>query len=165
MNRFIIEETPEQIAESLCDQHIVKMPLEETQMLCSAIWHHAPDYAEEKKLYKPVHVKHPCSIWARENRDNYLFAWNLARCMFDEYTIRYKRTHDSRKLLLALINGSRFIPSGKMTRHPQCFSGQDDLKTNEFFPIKAYRGFYIRDKSRFARYNFSEKPQWFKEVA
>ena len=48
MNRFIIEDTPSKIASSLCDQHIVKMPLEEAQMLCTAVWHHAPQYAEEK---------------------------------------------------------------------------------------------------------------------
>ena len=31
MNRFIIEFNVEDIAKSLCDQHIVKMPLEEAQ--------------------------------------------------------------------------------------------------------------------------------------
>jgi hypothetical protein len=38
MNRFIIEDTPSKIASSLCDQHVVKMPLEEAQMLCTALW-------------------------------------------------------------------------------------------------------------------------------
>ena len=51
MNRFIIDYDVKSIAESLCDQHIVKMPLEEAQMLCTALWHHAPDYAEENNLY------------------------------------------------------------------------------------------------------------------
>ena len=59
MNRFIIEENAIDIAKSLCDQHVVKMPLEEAQMLCTALWHPAPEYAEEKALYKPVHQKHP----------------------------------------------------------------------------------------------------------
>ena len=52
MNRFIIEDTPQKIAKSLCDQHVVKMPLEEAQMLCTALWHHAPEFAEENNLYK-----------------------------------------------------------------------------------------------------------------
>ena len=43
MNRFIIEEDVEGIAKSLCEQHIVKMPLEEAQMLCTSLWHHAPE--------------------------------------------------------------------------------------------------------------------------
>ena len=77
MNRFIIEKTPFEISKSLCDQHVVKMPLEEAQMLCTALWHHAPEFAEEKNLYKPVHQKHPCTLWAMETRANYEFAFNL----------------------------------------------------------------------------------------
>ena len=75
MNRFIIEENAIDIAKSLCDQHVVKMPLEEAQMLCTALWHHAPEYAEEKDLYKPVHQKHPCTLWAMECQLNYAFAF------------------------------------------------------------------------------------------
>ena len=45
MNRFIIERSPIGISQSLCDQHIVKMPLEEAQMLFTTLWHHAPNYA------------------------------------------------------------------------------------------------------------------------
>ena len=62
MNRFIVDYDVINIAQSLCDQHIVKMPLEEAQMLCTALWHHAPDFAEKHNLYKPVHQKHPLSL-------------------------------------------------------------------------------------------------------
>ena len=74
MNRFIIEDEPNKIAKSLCDQHVVKMPLEEAQMLCTSIRHHAPQYAEEHNLYKSVHQKHPCTLWAMESNKNYKFA-------------------------------------------------------------------------------------------
>ena len=75
MNRFIIEDEPNKIAKSLCDQHVVKMPLEEAQMLCTSIRHHAPQYAEEHNLYKSVHQKHPCTLWAMETRSNFAFAY------------------------------------------------------------------------------------------
>ena len=55
------------------------------------------------------------------------------------------------------------MPKGKLSPHPQCFSGLDHLKTDEFMPIEAYRKFYIVDKSKFARYNYTEKPQWMEE--
>ena len=84
MNRFIIEDTPDAIAKSLCDQHIVKMPLEEAQMLCTSLWHHAPEYAEERGLYKPVHQKHPCTLWAMETQANYSFAYSLYVSMLCE---------------------------------------------------------------------------------
>lgn len=31
MNRFIIDNTPDGIAQAMCDKHVVKMPLEEAQ--------------------------------------------------------------------------------------------------------------------------------------
>ena len=168
MNRFIIEKTPQEIAKSLCDQHVVKMPLEEAQMLCTALWHHAPEYAEENDLYKPVHQKHPCTLWAIECKMNYAFAFRLYDAMLKEYTSRYKKKHGASKHWDALFYGTNYIPhtTNFITPHPQCFSGHDDLKTDEFFPIEAYRKFYIVDKSRFARYNYTNKPQWMKgEVA
>ena len=91
MNRFIIEESPQKIAKSLCDQHVVKMPLEESQMLCTALWHHAPQYAEKHDLYKPVHQKHPCTLWAMENCSNFMFAYRLYVHMLEEYTFRYNK--------------------------------------------------------------------------
>jgi len=161
MNRFIIEDTPSKIASSLCDQHVVKMPLEETQMLCTALWHHAPSYAEEKDLYKPVHQKHPCTLWAMENKSNFTFAFALLGCMLLEYTSRYNKEHGVTKHFKSLWEGRWHIPDGKMTAHPQCFSGHDDLKTDEFMPIEAYRNFYRVDKSKFARYKYTERPKWF----
>ena len=116
MNRFIIEDTPSKIASSLCDQHIVKMPLEETQMLCTVLW---------------------------------------------QYTFRYNKIHGASKHKYAIQNGYQYLPKGgSKTKHPQCFSGHDDLKTDEFMPIEAYRKFYIVDKSKFARYKYTEKPKW-----
>jgi hypothetical protein len=88
--------------------------------------------------------------------------------MLSEYSRRYKKIHGAIKHFTPLWEGRKFVPDWKnfMTPHPQCFSGHDDLKTDEFFPIEAYRKFYIVDKSRFARYNYTQKPHWMKgEVA
>jgi hypothetical protein len=161
MNRFIIEFNVDEIAKSLCDQHIVKMPLEEAQMLCTALWHHAPEYAEEHDLYKPVHQKHPCTLWAMQTRSNFQWAFNLYDAMLLEYTHRYGKVHGASKHRFALGNALKFIPDGWQTPHPQCFSGLDHLKTDEQFPIKAYREFYKADKLKFARYSKGRSmPEW-----
>ena len=161
MNRFIIEFNVEDIAKSLCDQHIVKMPLEEAQMLCTAVWHHAPEYAEECDLYKPVHQKHPCTLWAMQTRGNFQWAFNLYDAMLLEYTLRYDKVHGASKHRFALGKALKFIPDGWWTPHPQCFSGLDHLKTDEQFPIKAYRAFYKADKLKFARYSKGRSmPEW-----
>jgi len=145
VNRFLIDHHPDAIAKQLCDQHIVKMPLEEAQMLCTSLWHHAPFYAEAWDLYKPVHQKHPCTLWAMETRANF----------------KYAKWHGAGKHSQAIAGGIDLIPEGQLTPHPQCFSGHDDLKTDEYWPIMAYRAFYVVDKSRFARYNKGRsKPSW-----
>lgn len=164
MNRFIIEHHPDAIARSLCDQHIVKMPLEEAQMLCTAVWHHNPSFAEYTGLYKPVHQKHPCTLWAMETRANYVFAYNLYTSMLCEYHNRYGKWHGAGKHSRALNCAQQFIPEGALTPHPQCFSGHDDCKTDEEWPIMAYRAFYKVDKTAFARYNKGRNmPEWMKE--
>ena len=166
MNRFIVDYHPEAIAKALCDQHVVKMPLEEAQMLCTSLWHHAPEYAEKHELYKPVHQKHPCTLWAMETRANFKFAYNLYESMLREYTHRYGKQHGAGKHLIAILRGSPHIPDGKLTPHPQCFSGHDDCKTDEKYPIQAYRAFYKRDKMGFARWNKNRAmPEWLQAVA
>lgn len=193
MNRFIIDKTPEAIAQQLCDQHICKMVLEEAQMLCTAVWFHRPDIHSQLELYKPCHINtkyheqnkavvesgreelkvtgHPCTLWALKTRINYRFAVRLMKAMNDEYMWRYPirsdRTvntgHKSMRHFDALVEAEKYIPdvSNFMTPHPQCFSGHDDCKTNEDWPIVAYRAFYKVDKSSFARYNKGRnKPEW-----
>ena len=166
MNRFLIEHHPDWIAKSLCDQHIVKMPLEEAQMLCTSLWHHAPEYAQEMGLYKPVHQKHPCTLWAMRSQANYVYAFNLYAAMLQEYTYRYGKIHGASKHFMALAEGKKFLPVdaiNHVTDHTECFSGMDDLKTGEHWPIKSYRIFYFADKSRFARYNKGRDiPGWMK---
>jgi hypothetical protein len=137
------------------------MPLEEAQMLCTVLWHHAPEYAEEQDLYKPVHQKHPCTLWAMQTRANYRYAYDLYTCMLVEYTHRYDKIHGASKHKNALFFGSSYVPEGEQTPHPQCFSGLDHLKTDEFYPIKAYREFYKADKLKFARYSKGRSmPEW-----
>ena len=163
MNRFLIEHHPDAIAKALCDKHIVKMPLEEAQMLCTSLWHHAPLYASVHGIYRPVHQKHPCTVWAMQTRANFVFAFNLYCSMLCEYHHRYGKWHGAGKHSETIYNGINLIPDGPLTAHPQCFSGHDDLKTDEDWPIEAYRAFYIVDKMKFARYNKGrDMPTWMK---
>jgi hypothetical protein len=81
--------------------------------------------------------------------------------MLCEYHHRYGKWHGAGKHSIALYEGRRLLPDGDVTPHPQCFSGHDDLKTDEIWPVEAYRAFYIIDKMRFARYNKGRKmPHW-----
>lgn len=173
MNRFIIDKEPAAIAEQLCDEHIIKMILEEAQMLNTAARIHAPDFAEEAGLYKIAYKNHPCTIWVRDNHMNYRFGVRLMYAMNKEYMYRYpvksdgkpNTGHASMRHFDALIDAEKYMPNytNFMTKHPQCFSGLDHLKTDEHWPVIAYRTFYKVDKSKFASYNKGRSmPQWMK---
>tara|TARA_R100000773_G_C4133130_1_gene63088 strand:- start:233 stop:535 length:303 start_codon:yes stop_codon:yes gene_type:complete len=96
-----------------------------------------------------------------QTRDNYAFAFSLYDAMLTEYTHRYGKWHGAMKHIDALDYGRKMIPEGWQTPHPQCFSGLDHLKTDEQYPIKAYREFYKADKLKFARYNRGRyMPEW-----
>ena len=161
MNRFIIDKTPEAIAMALCNKHVVKMPLEEAQMLCTAMHIHAPkDWLETANLYRQVHTNHPCTIWARHTSTNYRFALDLFKAMLAEYTYRYDKVHASSRLIDKLEEGEQFIPRGVLTPHPECFSEHINLKDGTQWPVRSYRLFYFADKREFLDYKRRPVPYW-----
>ena len=162
MNRFIINYSPDLIARDLCDKHVVKMPLEEAQMLCTTLRLHAPEYAKHTNLYRAVHQKHPCTIWAGQSRANYEFSLEMFRWMCKEYTHRYGKTHASWRLWDALVEGAEFVPDGLLTPHPECFSEHTDLKSGNAWPLESYRKFYMTKQRRFKMvWTNRPVPEWF----
>ena len=130
------------------------MPLEEAQMLCTAVWQHAPEYAEKHDLYKPVHQKHPCTIWAAKTRANYNYALALFDHMQAEYSYRYGRRHASNKHYFALQDAAQYIPEGDITPHPECFkSGEHtDLKQRRReLTVQCHHGFVLKRRQRNVR--------------
>ena len=64
MNIFYLSTNADECARYHCAKHVVKMILETAQMLSTA--HRVLDgdkLADEKKLYKKVHVNHPSTKW------------------------------------------------------------------------------------------------------
>ena len=162
MNRFLINYSPELCARDMCDKHVVKMPLEEAQMLCTTVRLHAPEYAEEAGLYRAVHQKHPCTIWAGQTRANYLYSLDMFREMCREYTHRYGKVHASWRLYDALVDAAQYVPDGNITPHPECFSEHTDLKSGRPWPIQSYRKFYMTKQKRFKMvWTKRDMPEWF----
>ena len=82
MNIFVLDYNPKRAAQMQCDKHVVKMPLETAQILCSAF---EPGTAP----YKRTHYNHPCSVWGRESKVNYKWLIEHGLALSDEYTYRY----------------------------------------------------------------------------
>ena len=70
MNIFILDEDPKKCAEYHNDKHVVKMILESAQLLCGV--HHMVESGLDVP-YGLSHKNHPCSIWARECIENYVW--------------------------------------------------------------------------------------------
>tara|TARA_R100000805_G_C3550359_1_gene62427 strand:+ start:50 stop:337 length:288 start_codon:yes stop_codon:yes gene_type:complete len=95
-----------------------------------------------------------------------MYAYRLYYAMLLEYQERYDKWHGAGKHIIAIKEGAKYIPELGLTKHPQCFSGMDELKTDEFLPVNAYRAFYKADKLKFARYNKGrDMPAWLGEAA
>lgn len=51
------------------------------------------------------------------------------------------------------------IPKGKITPFAQAMP--DEYKNSN--PVIAYRQYYLAEKIRFAKWNFTEEPEWWRE--
>ena len=184
MNRFIIEASPEACAMSLCNSHVVKMVLEEGQMLSTV--HRVVDGKEitgktksgrnqkqwvlpdrrEKTLYKACHVNHPCTIWARETTANYKWAVDFFEAVSKEYTWRYEKNHATHfKLSRFLKNPPNNIDrSLELTPFPLAMGAAPHC-IDEENPIQSYRDYYWSKRENFDMvWTKREKPSWFKST-
>lgn len=113
MNIFVLDLDPRAAARAHADKHVVKMILEAVQMLYTAHWilayphlleHRAPIAVSraQKELtapeslqscpfvpYRPVHIHHPCTKWARETLANYQWLCRLAIAIGQEHSHRW----------------------------------------------------------------------------
>lgn len=153
MNRFVLDADPVFAAQMHCDKHVVKMIVEEAQMLSTV--HRVHGY-EGTELYRATHRNHPCTVWAGESTGNYGWAHRLLVNLCREYTHRYGRIHATARLLRPLAFAPWGVPTGAMTPFPQAMPehlrGQD--------PVEAYRRFYVEDKARFATWRGRAVPDW-----
>lgn len=154
MNIFVVDHNPTIAGTVLCDKHIVKMPLETAQLLCTAINHYGGSAA-----YKSTHINHPCSIWARETLGNWLWLFDHGIAICREYTRRYGKTHKSELVIRQCIEDMRdqSIALYNLTRtpHPQCMP--DEYKHAD--TVTAYRQYYLGDKAYMATWK-QNKPEW-----
>lgn len=152
MNIFAVNSDPRIAARQLCDKHVVKMPTESAQMLCTVL--RGLDVKDVP--YKSAHPKHPCTLWAGRTRSN--FQWLLVHgeelCL--EYTRRYNREHACEKIVRWCADYAVLLPEGELTEHPQAMPG--DVKARDF--VTAYRNYYVQHKARTARWKNTNPPDW-----
>lgn len=150
MNIFVTDCDPQISAQNLCDKHVGKMLIESAQLLCTV-------YQQNLVPYKHTHINHPCAKWVRASQQNYDWLLDHAMALCIEFEKRYKKIHKTQinamsKLVLLTPN----LPNIGLTSFVQAMP---DKYKNEN-AIIAYRNYYINEKTKFAKWNYTEKPFW-----
>ena len=187
MNIFVLAGNPWDSAKMQCDKHIVKMPLEAAQLLCTAVWidhvlgfipralnreessilnaekakiKHLP--LEERPLcqYLPMMYNHPCTIWTRSSLDNFEWVHCYANALNDEYHYRYGKQHKSVVEVINKLPEPKNMPREGLT--PFGMAMPDELKDPNDV-VGSYRLYYHTDKATFAKWSHREKPYWWDE--
>lgn len=179
MNLFYLDTDLDKCAEAHVDKHIVKMPIEVAQILCTNLWidtiiGYAPRALtkEENKVlskarveakettrlfpYLPTMQNHPCTIWARISLDNYEWTHCYGDALGSEYTYRYGKVHQSVKVINSLPDPKNIPYIGFTTfglAMPDILKDYND-------PIESYRRYYHLDKATFASWKNRSKPTW-----
>lgn len=168
MNIFFLDRDPQVAAQYHCDRHVCKMIVESAQLLSTA--HRVLDGNECGRLpdernailYRATHKNHPSAIWVRSNIEHYRWTFNLLYYLIWEYKNRwgFHKEHKTQRLQFPLLNAPRAIPTGPWQDPPQCMP--DDVKNH--YAILAYRQYYAKYKSHFAKWARGPEPEWWNEA-
>ena len=151
MNIFVLDKEVEKCAEYHCDKHVIKMILESAQMLSAVVRLNGHDIG-----YKLTHKNHPCTIWARESLSNYNWLVRLTRLLNYEYRYRYDKDVNHKSYDLVKTLPIPDLPDIGLTPFAQAMPDQYKNKN----AVKAYRDYYINEKSSFLTWTKRKKPKW-----
>jgi len=152
MNIFVLDKNPRQAAEWHVNKHVVKMPLETAQMLCTVL-----NQNGVKTPYKSTHVKHPCTIWAGESMGNFVWLCELGLELCREYTYRYEKVHKCEAIIKECLTYACKVQNTEMTEFVQAMP--NELKQTN--PIDGYKNYYIKAKSHIAEWKNRNQPNWY----
>jgi hypothetical protein len=171
MNIFFLDDCPGKAARAQADKHVLKMPVECTQMLVAALRRHGAGDADVP-LTKSGHPhrggypNHPSTRWVGDSSANFFWLADHGLALCREYTYRYGRVHAcEQQIYEAREAGWDFVPYGPMTEVPLCI-GEDlqavyGRRASLWDAPEAYQHFYRVDKRRFARWDKGrDAPFW-----
>lgn len=191
MNIFILDLNHRLAAQAHCDKHVVKMLLESVQLLYTAHWVLAfPELTEAKSpqalsrlqkkypvpfslrgappakstdtVMRPAHVLHPCAVWTRQNRANYLWLCALAKELALEFQFRYGHQHSCELHVDWLtFNPPTYCPCIQTTITPFAIA-MDPIYRCGNDPVASYRNYYNVSKRErgLLVYTKRDPPTW-----
>lgn len=160
MNIFALSAEPQIAATMLCDKHVCKMAVESAQMLCTAVL----DRLGEDRIpgmYEPTHVHHPCTLWAGESIENFVWLAVHGLEICHEFERRFGHSHATKQIISKALAYQHLFDRVPQTPFVQCMPDQYKDETN---PVTAYRRYYLAEKARFATWKRSSPPYWWTKV-
>lgn len=171
-------------AHYLCDPHVVKLAVEEVQMIVAACLNNGAPAGlmpETKRgtIHRGGYRSHPMTRWTGESKGNFDWAMTHAQAICDQFRLRYGKEHFAQKqiawirdaVLIEHFNKRKtlrdYIPDGSLTPFPRCVNQSqgrnlDLLDASKYTTVEAYRTFYIREKRGFATWakGMCGAPHW-----
>jgi hypothetical protein len=154
MNIFVLHQNPSECAKMHANCHVCKMITETAQMLSTAL-HECGQ--SDIAPYKPNHVNHPCSVWARESLENWVWLRELGKYLYQEYKYRYNnKTHKAGEVIMSLYGVLPDIEAKGITPFSQALPEQ----YRDSDAVKAYRRYYLGDKKNLLKYTKRSIPEF-----
>ncbi|MFV9876106.1 MAG: pyrimidine dimer DNA glycosylase/endonuclease V [Rickettsiales endosymbiont of Dermacentor nuttalli] len=168
MNIFVTDICPKLCAHNLDDKRLIKMIVESAQLLSTAIFINSNITYNE--LYKPTHIKHPCTIWSSLNKSNWIWLFQHLESLCVEYTYRFNnKIHKTSSLLEHLSKYSEDIPIGQMTPFVNCTKSKllgidfSDITSTQLAYRKYLQAKWNVDKRK-PKWTSRNQPKWYKFV-
>lgn len=160
MNVFVLDQDPGIAASYMCNKHVVKMPLETAQILCTV----ARSRGFEAP-YRSTHIHHPVVLWVALSSANWNWLCSHGIALCHEYTLRYGKVHKCQSIIEGMEKQTFQIWNENLDLHQhtpfmQCMP---DIYKVENDAVAAYRAYYCGDKKEFAKWTSPRTtPEWFK---
>lgn len=173
MNIFVLDYNVEQCAEYHCDKHVVKMILESVQMICTNHSMFSLKTLDFEDIpYKSTHAMHPCTIWARESKQNYIWLCDLVEALHNEWQYRFDeqnvdnyepREHKSYTVFKNLNHEAMANLLPDIGLQPFAQAMPEAYRIFDIDAVGAYRLYYAKDKFELLHYTKRSLPEWIKE--
>jgi len=170
MNLFACDLNPVKAAQCLPDKHVVKMCIENAQMLAVALGpKHGYGWGQIRKkdgtpYSERSHFNHPSTVWVRSSYNNTAWAIVHGLSLCSEYMFRYGKIHAS--VIAHLDAKSLFhanVGSLSLWKHVDSFSRAmpEEIKTNtSITDVDAYREYLVLHKPWASWKSEERKPRW-----
>ena len=172
MNIFVLHTEPDKSATYQCDKHVPKMCVETAQMMATAVRNHGAEdidmpLTKSGKPYLGGYPHHPCTVWASECQENFLWLAEHGIALCIEFEKRFEKEHGCFEPILEMLGLHVLLPeNGEMT--PFALAMPDEFRpiidgemashAEDIDAVEAYRDYY--HSKEFAEWNYTDTPWW-----